>query len=220
MYTPIDMKRSTKYGNNYWETFSPKVNRNVRFFSDLEYDNWLSIEANYKITSFCEQPLRVQVEFNDEIIETIFDMWVLYEDKTEEFLEVKYSSELNGTSKKAIRSLKQTSAQKHWCSLNNYKYSIKTEREIRSNFIYLNNLKQVVSQVKNITNTNERDLVIVTNLLLRAPMTVNMLCNLTNFSVSYIIQIISWLYYKGICNIDLLNSEINLDTEVYLIDKK
>ncbi|WP_419873328.1 hypothetical protein [Candidatus Pristimantibacillus sp. PTI5] len=35
MYTPIPMKRSTRYGNNSWEAFSIKMNRDVRFFSDL-----------------------------------------------------------------------------------------------------------------------------------------------------------------------------------------
>ncbi len=65
MYTPIPMKRSTRYGNNYWEAFSNKMNRDVRFFSDLEYDHWILVEADLDIVAFCEQPMRIQVEWKE-----------------------------------------------------------------------------------------------------------------------------------------------------------
>lgn len=113
MYSPIEMKRSMRYGNNYWEVYSPKLKRNIRLFSDLEYDNWLHIETNPNIVSFCEQPLKVKILHDGKMRETIFDMWILYNNKVEEFQEVKYISELNGNSSKSKRSIKQIELQKN-----------------------------------------------------------------------------------------------------------
>ncbi|KEP24869.1 hypothetical protein BA70_14805 [Bacillus zhangzhouensis] len=56
MYSPINIKRSSKFGNNYWEAYSPKLKRNVRLFSDLEYDFWVLVETDPKIPNFCERP--------------------------------------------------------------------------------------------------------------------------------------------------------------------
>lgn len=220
MYTPIEIKRNNKYGNNYWEAFSPKLKRNVRFFSDLEYDHWVHVEANCQIESFCEQPLKIQVWFKGELVESIFDMWILYTDKTEEFIEVKYESELIGNNKKSIRSIRQTNVQRQWCLLNNYKYSIKTEKDIRKDLIYLNNLKQIISQVRSFSNPNEQDFIKVTDCLADNPKRIVELRNLTDFDLSYLIQIASWLYYTGICNIEIKDAELNLQTEVSLIAKK
>ncbi len=218
MYTPIEMKRNTKYGNNYWEAYSPKLKRNVRFFSDLEYDNWLHIETNSDIVSFCEQPLKIQIQFNGEMAESIFDMWVLYKDNTEEFMEVKYSSEICGNTKKSMRSIRQTNIQKQWCLENNYKYSIKTDKEIRRELVYLNNLKQIIGQVKSFSNLNESDLITITECLLDGSKSIDEIFRVTKFSLNYIIQMVSWLHYIGICKVELFKSDINLQTEVDLID--
>ncbi|KRE38153.1 hypothetical protein ASG81_19960 [Paenibacillus sp. Soil522] len=88
----MSIKRNMRYGSNYWESFSPKLNRNVRF-SDLEYDHWVLLEANHNVKIFCEQPLRIKHLFNGELAESIFDMWVKYQDGSESFIEVKYSNE-------------------------------------------------------------------------------------------------------------------------------
>jgi hypothetical protein len=75
MYTPLPIKRSTKYGSNYWEAMSVKMNRDVRFFSDLEYDNWILVECDPNIIRFCEQPMRIKIEWQYVWVESIFDMW-------------------------------------------------------------------------------------------------------------------------------------------------
>ncbi|WP_350302699.1 hypothetical protein [Peribacillus frigoritolerans] len=64
MYSPIPTKRSSKFGNNYWEAYSPKVKRNVRLFSDLEYDFWVLIETNPQISTYCERPLEIEQFYN------------------------------------------------------------------------------------------------------------------------------------------------------------
>lgn len=84
MYKPINMKRSTKFGSNYWEVSSPKLKRIVRLFSDLEYKNWILIEMNPQIISFCEQQLTIKGYIDRKLKKFIFGMWVLYDD-TEEF---------------------------------------------------------------------------------------------------------------------------------------
>lgn len=57
MYTPIPIKRSTHYGNNYWEGFSPKLKRNVRFyqFKGIETLNDLRI-CLIGYDDYCEFP--------------------------------------------------------------------------------------------------------------------------------------------------------------------
>ncbi|MEC0232185.1 PDDEXK family nuclease [Paenibacillus alba] len=103
MYTPIPIKRSSRYGNNYWVSFSRKLNRNVRLFSDLEYDHLVIVETNPLITSFCEQPLRIHQQMDEGIVETIFDMWTLDRDGIETFVEVKYAQELDPRNPKSFR---------------------------------------------------------------------------------------------------------------------
>lgn len=84
MYKSINMKRSTKFGSNYWEVSSPKVERIVRLFSDLEYKNWILIEMNPKIISFGEQPLTIKWYVDRKLKKFIYGISILYDD-TEEF---------------------------------------------------------------------------------------------------------------------------------------
>jgi len=157
MYTPKDILRSTKYGNNYWETFSFKLNRNIRLFSDLEYDNWVLIETNPNVKLFCEQPYSIKYSLNGRSQDITFDMWVLYIDGTQGFIEVKYHDELNAINPKSERAIRRTTIQKEWCLENGFNYWLNTDLEIRKNKIYLNNLKQVISFIKARSHTVETD---------------------------------------------------------------
>ena len=58
---PIDMPRGTHYGNNYYLVYSKKIHRTCRFYSNLEYYNFLSLEINPKIEKFCEQPVKIEI---------------------------------------------------------------------------------------------------------------------------------------------------------------
>ena len=217
MYTPVEMKRSMKYGNNYWEAYSPKIGRNVRFFSDLEYDNWLHIETNPEIVDFCEQPLKIQVIFEGKPVESIFDMWVQYRDNTEEFMEVKYNAELIGDSSKSLRSKRQIQVQKQWCTEHQYNYSVKTDMEIRASLTHLNNLKQIIGQVRTMPQVNTNEFSPIVNLLSECSLSIAALIELTDYTVTCMIQIICFLVYKGICKIANPELELCLETEVELI---
>lgn len=217
MYTPIEMKRSMKYGNNYWESYSPKIGRNVRFFSDLEYDNWLQIETNPEIINFCEQPLKIQVIFEGKPIESIFDMWVKYKDNTEEFMEVKYAAELIGEDSKSLRSKRQIEIQRQWCMEHQYNYTVKIDTEIRKSLTHLNNLKQIIGQVRTIHQINISEYFPIVNLLSESSLSIAELIEMTGYTMSYMIQIICFLLYKGICRIINTEEELCLETEVELI---
>ncbi len=217
MYTPVEMKRSMKYGNNYWEAYSPKIGRNVRFFSDLEYDNWVHIETNPEIIDFCEQPLKIQIVFEDKLVESIFDMWVQYSDNTEEFMEVKYAAELVGENSKSLRSKRQIEVQRQWCMDHQYNYSVKTDTEIRASLTHLNNLKQIIGQVRMMPQINITEFLPIVNLLSETSLSIAELIKMTDYTVSYMIQIICLLVYKGICRIVNPELELCLETEVELI---
>jgi hypothetical protein len=147
---PLPIKRSSRYGNNYWEAYSVKVNRTVRMFSDLEHDHWVLVEGDPDIVNFCEQPKELKVQSDDYgIVKSIMDMWIQRIDGTELFIEVKYPSELDHTHKNfSERSFKQTKAQKKWCDDNGFQFEIRTEKEIRRNPVYLDNLKLILPYVR------------------------------------------------------------------------
>lgn len=157
MYSPIPIKRSSKYGNNYWVSYSPKMNRNIRLFSDLEYDHWILIETDPEIASFCEQPLRIRQQMGAEFVESIFDMWTIDIRGVESFIEVKYAHELDESNLKSARSVRQTAAQRSWCQENGYRYKVAVDREIRKNPLLLSNLKQIISHMKNRVQPVETD---------------------------------------------------------------
>lgn len=211
MYKPINMRRSSKFGNNYWEVYSPKLKRNIRLFSDLEYENWVLIETNPKIISFCEQPLEIKDYIDGKLKKSILDMWVLYDDNTEQFQEVKYQSQLLDINS---RSSKQVQFQKQWCLKNGYDYIVRTDTEIRKNKVYLDTLKQVIGQVRNSTSINDKDIDQVLKIIRYNKITLKNLTKITDFSYTYIVTIICILIYNGLCEILNKDMSICMETEV------
>ncbi|MFJ7310831.1 Tn7 transposase TnsA N-terminal domain-containing protein [Peribacillus frigoritolerans] len=139
---PIPVKGRSHFGSNFWDAYSPKIKRDVNFYSDLEYDHWILVETDSKISTFCEQPLKIEGIYKGKKSESIFDMWLLWENGDNEFVEIKYSKDLLPGSKQFERVMKQITLQKEWCIKKGYKYTVKTEKEIRFNYIYLNNMRQ------------------------------------------------------------------------------
>ena len=88
MYEPVEQNSMSHFGSNFWDGYSYKVKRDVFFYSELEYDHWILVECNPKIISFCEQPRKIDGYVDDEYKESIFDMWIKWEDGKEEFLEI------------------------------------------------------------------------------------------------------------------------------------
>ena len=157
MYIPVTKrKRNTKYGNNIWFRYSSKINRNVYFYSDLEYDHWLLIEINRSIIDFCEQPLHVKEYVGEKYVNTIFDMWTKSLNNKELFIEVKYAAELDPNSKDfSLRSYNQVQSQQLWCEANGYHYEIHTDQWIYSNRLYIKNLRKILPYIDKRKPRNE-----------------------------------------------------------------
>ncbi|HDR7211035.1 TPA: Tn7 transposase TnsA N-terminal domain-containing protein, partial [Bacillus cytotoxicus] len=154
MYTPIKVKRNTKYGNNYWSGFSFKMNRKVEFFSDLEYEHWLLVECDPTIKKFCEQPLKVEYILNDKIRHSIPDMWILYTDNSEKMIEVKYTSSLIPSHPKYEETMQQITIQREWCKSNGLNHEVKTEKKIRENRILLGNYRKMIPFIRNYSESS------------------------------------------------------------------
>ncbi|MFZ5966497.1 MAG: TnsA endonuclease N-terminal domain-containing protein [Bacillota bacterium] len=106
--------------------------------------DYTHVKFNCKIPDlYCEQPLKIKYFYNDDYVESIFDMWIRYYDNYEEFVEVKYTKELDPQNLKSKRAIRQITVQSLWCQDNNFGYKVQTEKSIRSNSIYLNNLKHI-----------------------------------------------------------------------------
>ncbi|MFZ7646196.1 Tn7 transposase TnsA N-terminal domain-containing protein [Bacillus cereus] len=52
------------------------------------------VESNPKVINFCDRPLVMTACINGKSVTSIVDMWVKYEDGNEEFIEIKYSTDL------------------------------------------------------------------------------------------------------------------------------
>ncbi len=157
MYSPVPMKRSSNYGSNYWEVYSPKLERIVKQFSDLEYDNWVLIETDSSIETFCEQPVIITDFYDGKQVKSIIDLWVKYKDGNECFMEVKYLKDLDPFNPRAARSIRQTYIQKKWCFERNLSYIIRTEIDIRRNKIHLENMKTIIPYARGIGSEIETD---------------------------------------------------------------
>ncbi|MBD5797379.1 S-layer protein [Bacillus pseudomycoides] len=142
------MPRNKHYGSNYWTSYSPKLKRDVHFYSDLEYDHWLLVETNPLIAVFCEQPLKVNFTFEGKNRYTIFDMWIKEHTGEEYLIEVKYSSEMSKNHRNYERTMRQIETQQRWCENNNIAYRVLTEKEIRNNYILLDNCRLLLSFTK------------------------------------------------------------------------
>lgn len=199
MYTPLTFKKRGRYGNNHWFSYSPKLKRLVNLYSDLERDHWILIETDPNIETFCEQPLKITHSYKGNIVSAIFDMWVQQKDGTQCFIEIKYSNSFDLSHPKYDDVIKQTEVQKAWCEEKGYVYQIKTENEIRKSPLFLENMKRILSFVKNENISIEGD---CQNILykirqegrLSASELEKSLCNISR---SRMYEVVSLLYYQG-----------------------
>ncbi|WP_372999788.1 TnsA endonuclease N-terminal domain-containing protein [Lutispora sp.] len=217
MYTPINTKRNTHYGSNYWEAYSPKLKRSVHMYSDLEYDDWVLIETDPNVSDFCEQPVKIKRFYDGRYAESIIDMWVKYRDNTEQFLEIKYSNELDVNNPKSLRTLKQIRIQQDWCSENGYKHIVRTEKEIRSNPVYLENMKQLLPYLREDGSTNELDKKRVLNFISNERYSISNIAEyLESISKQRILAVILNLIYRGEIHSNVANVPISDKLEVWV----
>ena len=131
-----------KHWSNLWTGYSPKLNRIVHMYSTLEYYNWIWMEANKLIKSFCEQPFWMSAEYNGKLIKSLIDVWVQWVDR-EEYWEIK-SSEDKANLNKNEDMKRQIYTQQQWCKRNKVIHEIKTEIDIGENIQLLTNWSQII----------------------------------------------------------------------------
>lgn len=216
--TPISMPRNTHYGNNYFAVYSNKVKRVCHFYSNLEYYNFLSLEINPEVDTFCEQPLKIEIIQDNEIKHAIFDMWVKYRDGREELQEVKYSAELDGTDEKSIRSQEQIRKEKQWCISNNLDFVIRTEKTIPKGRFFLNNANIMSAHLRRYIPTEDKyynpriiNALEKNNTLTIAELITNELLPLNN-EISHL----CYMYEKGLINMNIESRPLDNKTEVFL----
>lgn len=185
-------------------------------FSDLEYDHWILVETNPKVRSFCEQPLRIKQCLDGEWVESIFDMWIEWHDGTESFIEVKYSNELDPNHRNFLRVKRQTDAQKAWCQAQSKNYQIQTDREIRDNRIYLENMRYMLPFVRQRVHPVETDNQQIIHSLQQQTLTIQHIQNrLPSIPVTRIRESIYFLIYHGILDaVNIVDVPLGKQTEV------
>lgn len=216
MYTPI-VNNSKHYGNNRWFTFSPKLQRAVRLYSDLEYDNWVLVETNPLVFSFCEQPLRIRTGINGQLIESIPDMWIKWRNGQESFVEVKYSHQLEPEHPKAdARSILQIQCQRQWCQEAGYNHKVYTEKEIRQNLIYLSNMKRLLPYLLRHLNSVETDNYILLRHIQHEPTRLSQLFSKISLPQVRIVEALTRLFLEGLIKANFGEQPIGDKTEVWL----
>ena len=214
--SPISMPRGTHYGSNYWLFQSMKCHQIVAAYSNLEYENLLTLEMDYHVEYFCPQPLKTPVVLDGKTSETVFDVYVVYTDGTEEMQEVKYSSELNGDDKKSQRTKAQIEKQKAWCHQNDIKYTVRTEKEIELGTYYIRNLAILAAKNRRFCNAEISEKAILTYIEDAGNPTIGMMENSGILSFFYGTDLLASLYYKGLITLsDIKNKPITNSTEVF-----
>lgn len=199
MYNPLVTNISKKYGNNRWKTKSLKIDREVFLYSDLEYDNWLTVECNPSVIKFCEQPFLIKLPYNNTIRTSIPDMWILYDNGDEEIVEVKYSNDLIKNKVK-----EQIEIQQLWATKKGIRHKIVTEREVRVNRLLLSNYKSILSILKNV---EIKELVELDNYLdiikAKERLLISEFSDLFNVEQTVVLKNIAFLLYRGQINANL-----------------
>jgi hypothetical protein len=145
---PIERPRSSKYDSNYWLFHSRKVRRRVAVFSNLEYENILTLEMNPEVEWYCEYPLETTVYVGGKEESILFDVRIQYADGRDAFQGVAYSS--------AEESHKGIALQAKWCIQNGLEYEYRNEKNIHKGKFLIRNLSVLASRARrfSISSTN------------------------------------------------------------------
>jgi hypothetical protein len=187
--------------------------------SDLEYDHWILVEFNTTISSFCEQPRRVDgFDKNGESFESIFDMWCRQGNEKGYYIEVKYHCELEPSNLRySERSARQVENQRNWCELNGFRYEVQTDKEIYKNRILLSNYKKMLPYIddrKEVIETDQHRILSIIKSSTAIP--VGIITEETGLSKQRVKDVIFRLIYNGILESDIDRNVLGSNTVVML----
>lgn len=220
MYSPLKQKNISHYGNNIWDCFSYKINRDVMFYSELEYHHWILIECTREIKSFCEQPREMSAYIDNEVKRSVVDMWIEWHDGTQEFIEVKYEKDIKNLSDVKNRVATQIKVQEKWCKENNYIYRIATEKHIRQ-YPLLDNYKILLPYFKLHRNPTDQTSInqqlVLEELSNKKPFSFRQLFhNLSTLTLTEFYDAVFTLYIDQQIWIDMKSTLLNSETEVVI----
>lgn len=141
---PVWNQPRGNYGSNFWQMYSRKLDRDVHFYSSLERDHGVIVEADPTVAWFCEQPLRINIKLDGRDRESVMDMLIQFTDGRTEYREVKYASDVQRVDD-GSRVARQLAAQREWAFVTANDYKIVTDEEIRRNAVFLRNWKQILA---------------------------------------------------------------------------
>lgn len=215
LYKPIEEPRSKYFGKNYLAVYSRKLDRIVHFFSILEYYNFLLLEMNHEVITFCEKPKQIEVLIDGKWKNVIFDMWVKYSDGAEEMQEIMYErSKVNDMGKLPESVIRK----QNWCSESSISFRIITEKEILSNRLLISNLERLAAKNRRyIPAGTEQYLSILNKELQRyKTRTIKELIRKQLLPPYEEYDYLAYLYYKGLINMNLEKRLLDYETEVRL----
>lgn len=215
---PVEMPRSTHYGNNYYVIPSRKLGRNVTAFSYLEYCNIIRLEMDSKVEFYCEQPCTVDVFVDGMRYSTTFDTYVFYKDGREEMQEVKYAEELAANNERGERDRAQIEKQKLWCTQNGINYAVRTDNIILSGNFTIRNLEWLAAKARRYSMTNDMGRKMLTSYLREnGNFTIGQLYTCGIITTKNGLNLLADMYYRGEITFgDIDNNQISNKTEVQL----
>ncbi len=214
---PIDMPRSTHYGNNYFIVYSHKIKRNVKLYSNLEYYNFLTLEVDPNIEYFCEQPYEISINIGNTLRKAVFDMYVKYKDGREEFQEIKYKSELSEEDDASIRSQEQIRREQQWCEMNHITFVIRTEEDIIKGRFHMQNLNVIAARLRRYVPTESAYYNgLIKKTLKKNCLTIQDMIEHKLLPIQHELDHICYLYSEGIIQMDIENQPLDNRLEIQI----
>lgn len=214
-YQPILPPVGTKFGNNRWEVYSPKVGRRVYLYSDLEYYHWLKVETDPKIIDFCEQPLKIIDSNPSNLTKSYSIPDMITEDINHNLLlvEVKYTAEIMD-----VRVQNQIRIQQDWAKSQHILHEVFTDK-ILDNRFYLSAWKQIIQTV---ASTNREFLKLTCKKILQLPhnyvLTIENVLNSTKSNRDDTLNALFHLIYDGHIAFVDLSEKMSKSSEVIIYD--
>lgn len=217
MFSPVMIVSNDKNRNTCYEVYSPKLERMVKLYSDLEYDHWVLVEANPSIAAFCEKPVKIKSRYKGQRMESLLDMWIKDKNGSESFVKIKYDYQIELTGIKNSKKEIQDEIQKSWCQESGFDYRIITEKTIRSNMLYLDNMKQMIPIIAQYEEVVETDIKSISKLL-------DSYSRISISDISYELNTIPferirntvyWMIYKGMVNSDVKAVSLGHKTQIW-----
>ena len=210
---PIEKPRSSRYGSNYWLFHSRKVQRRVAVFSNLEYENILTLEMDPEVEWYCEYPLETVVYVGGKEEKILFNVWIKNADGREVYQGVAY--------KKAAETHKKISLQAKWCIQNGLEYEFRNEENILKGPFFIRNLNVLAARARRfrIQSVNA-DQMIIGFLAEQQRASLSALESSGRFDDGRTLDYLADLYYRGIVNFRNISGEcISGNMEVVYVGK-